>query len=159
MNKKNVWMGAAAAACVIGSGSLVMTVMAAPRPGVEADVGNGAPTRVLLDNDTLRVTLVSFPKGFKREGGLRRRMEQLIVYVDDGEFKVIPQPGAERAPRSTGRGPESPITLEGEVSRGLHPKGTIAWHPKDSLTPTLVTSRAYRALYIEMKKSPEEMRK
>ena len=123
-----------------------------PEAQVEKDLGGGAPTRVLLDNNSLRVTLVSFPSGFRREGGLRRRLEQLIVYVDDGEFKVVPRPGAKPNPNAGKRGPESPITLDGEGTKnGMHPKGTIAWHPRDSLTPTLVTSHAYRALYIEFK--------
>lgn len=154
MKKKNLWiMGLAAATCVTAAGSAVVTFAASvPQPAVEKDVGNGAPTRVLVDNETMRVTLVSFPAGFKREGGLRRRMEQLIVYVDDGEFKVISQPGTKANPNAGKRGPESPIALDGEVSRGVHTKGTVAWHPKDSLTQTLVTSRAYRALYIETKR-------
>lgn len=157
--KKNAWMvGLVAVVCAAGTGAVVMltpartATAAAPEPQVEKDVGGGAPTRVLLDNEALKVTLVSFPAGFKRAGDLKRRMEQLIVYVDDGEFKVIPRPGARPNPNAGKRGPESPIALDGEVSHGVHTKGTIAWHPKDSLTPTLVTSRAYRALYIEMKK-------
>ena len=150
-------VGLVTAACVAGTGAVVMSVRIAAaadtQAQVEKDVGGGAPTRVLLNNDSMRVTLVSYPSGFKREGGLRRRMEQLIVYVDDGDFKVVPRPGAKPNPNAGQRGPESSITLEGELAKnGFHPKGTTAWHPKDSLTPSLVTTRAYRALYIETKK-------
>ena len=158
MWKRNAWIaGLVAAMCVAGTGSIAMlsrsAVAATSEAEVEQDVGGGAPTRVISENDSIRVTLVSYPAGFKREGGKRRRLEQLIVYVDDGAFKVIPRPGATPNPNAGKRGPESSITLEGEVAKGgFHPKGTTAWHPKDSLTPTIVTSRAYRALYIEFKR-------
>lgn len=124
---------------------------------VETELGGGAPTRVLLDNASVRVTLISYPAGFKRQGGMKRRLEQLIVYVDDGDFKVIPRPGARPrpavAPGERKVGPESSITLEGTLATGHpnHPRGTIAWHPKGSLTPSIETTRAYRALYIEFK--------
>lgn len=160
MKQKNtLWIvGLTAAACIATAGLAVTSIRSAAAadaaaPAVEKDVGGGAPTRVLIDNDSMKVTLVSYPSGFKRDGGLRRRMEQLIVYVDDGDFKVVPRPGAKPNPNAGQRGPESSITLDNEVAKnGFHPKGTVAWHPKDSLTPTLVTTRAYRALYVEMKK-------
>lgn len=124
---------------------------AAAQPPVEQEVGGGAPTKVLIDNASMRVTLVSFPADFIREGGQQRRMEQLIVYLDPGEFEVVGGSGNPR-PRTAGVGPESPITLQGTVSdSGVHPPGTVAWHPKDSLTSTLRIKRAYRALYIETK--------
>src|SRR5262245_30105811 len=113
MKRKNIWIvGLATAACAAAAGTAVMSAAASElQPAVEKDLGGGAPTRVLLDNETMRVTLVSFPAGFKREGGLRRRMEQIIVYVDDGEFKITPQPGAQPNPKpgpnAGKRGPES----------------------------------------------------
>jgi hypothetical protein len=158
IQKKNAWMVAlATTAFVAGAGCVTMltrTAHAAPAEAqVEKDLGGGAPTRVLLDNDTMRVTLVSFPAGFRREGGMKRRLEQLIVYVDDGEFKIVPPADAKPNPNAGKRGPESPVTLDGGATKnGMHPKGTVAWHPKGSLTPTLVTGGAYRALYIETKK-------
>ncbi len=125
---------------------------------VETELGGGAPTHVLLNNDSLRVTLISYPAGFKRVGGLKRRLEQLIVYVDDGDFKAMPRAGARpNPPPAAGPrkiGPESSITLDGTLATGHpnHPRGTIAWHPKGSLTPSIETTRAYRALYIEFKR-------
>jgi hypothetical protein len=113
------------------------------------------PTKTLIDNDKIQVNLVSFPKGFRREGGAPRPYDQLIVYLDPGDFKVIPRPGAAPPtnPAAAGlRTPESPIGLDGEVSKNPHQLGTSTWHPKGSMTPTLVTNAAYRALYIEIKK-------
>src|SRR3954468_19806668 len=112
----------------------------------------GPPTKTLIDNERLRVDLISFPKGFRREGGDKRPYDQLIVYLDPGDFTVIPKPGAAPNPNRAQRTPESPIGLDGEVSKNPHQLGTVTWHPKGSETPTLVTNAAYRALYIEIKK-------
>ncbi len=152
---------AAAVAASLISGTAILSIRAAAaaaagQPRVEEELGGGAPTKVLEDNGSMRVTLISYPAGFRREGGLRRRMEQLIVYVDDGDFQVIHSSDAKtRSPAAAPgqRGPESSITPDGGLTKnGFHPQGTVAWHPKDSLTPTIVTRRAYRALFIELKK-------
>jgi hypothetical protein len=161
-------MGVASAAVIAAgiSGLVIHGAFAADSNApVETELGGGAPTKVLLDNNSLTVTLISYPAGFKREGGMRRRAEQLIVYVDDGDFNIIPRAGAAPNPNAAKSnkgagggertiGPESSITLEGTLATGHpnHPKGTIAWHPKGSLTPSLETTRAYRALYIEFKR-------
>lgn len=145
---------------VSGAGALVLAVAltrqmdvmaAAIAPPVEQQIGGGAPSRVLIDNESMRVTLVAFPEGFIREGGQRRRLEQLIVYLEPGEFEVVgARSSTPAAPRVAG--PESPITPEGKLSdSGVHPPGTVAWHPEGSLTATLKMKRAYRALYIETK--------
>lgn len=154
MSKKSGLIVGLTAGTALGVvGSMLVTALADTQAPVEKELVAGAPKRVLIDNDSMTVTLVSFPEGFKREGGFKRRAEQLIVYVDDGEFKTVPRPGAAPNPNAGKRGPESPITPEGEVSRGgVHPRGTVAWHPKDSMTGTLQIGRAYRALYIELKK-------
>ncbi len=160
---RKTWAAALAATTVAAAGMTGIAVNSNARAAesqapVESELGAGAPTRVLLDNASLRVTLISYPAGFKREGGMRRRLEQLIVYVDDGDFKVIPRPGARPNPNfrpGAGTiGPQSSITPEGTLAEGHpnHPRGTIAWHPRDSLTPSIETTRAYRALYIEFKR-------
>ena len=64
----------------------------------------------------------------------------------------VPKPGAAPNQNRAQRTPESPIGLDGEVSKNPHQLGTVTWHPKGSETPTLVTNAAYRALYIEIKK-------
>ena len=160
--KQSAWtVGLVAAGSILGAGAVLTynqtAHAAAPEAQVEKDVGGGAPTKVVNENDNIRVTLVSYPSGFRRQGGFRRRADQVIVYIDDGDFKVEPRPGAKPNPtpnpNAGAGGPESSYTLDGVVAKnGFHPKGTTAWHPKDSLTPTIVTKRAYRALYIEMKK-------
>ena len=135
---------------------------AAAEAAVEKDLGGGAPTKVLLDNSKMRVTLITFQKGTVRQGDMQRRADQLIVYLDDGDFKTVPRPGAapnpNRGPRPTG--PVTcdpikdcgPIRLDGMPSANPHALGTIAWHPEGSLTPTLQVNSTYRALYVELKK-------
>ena len=165
---KKAWILGVASAAAIAAGVTGLAVHSAraadSQAPVETELGGGAPTRVLLDNNSLRVTLISYPAGFKREGGMQRRAEQLIIYVDDGDFNIIPRAGAAPNPNAKSKkgggggertiGPESSITLEGTLAQGHpnHPRGTIAWHPKGSLTPSLETTRAYRALYIEFKR-------
>ncbi len=169
MSKKNLLViGLVAAAFCGGVGSGLMmnqkVLAAAQDLPVEKDLGGGAPTRVLLDNSKMKVTLVTFQKDKLRQGDMRRRADQLIVYVDDGDFKMLPRPGAagapagNRPPRPTG--PVvcdpikdcGPIALDGNPSAGVHHTGTIAWHPEGSVTGNLVANATYRALYIELKK-------
>jgi len=124
-----------------------------PTLAAGAAMAGAPPTKVLIDNERLKVNLVSFPKDFHRDGGEKRANDTLIVYLDPGDFKVIPKPGAAPNPIARGeRTPESPIGLDGEVSKNPHKLGTVTWHPKGSEEPTLVTNAAYRALYIEIKK-------
>lgn len=168
MSKKNLFMaGLVAAGFVAGVGSGVTlnqnVLAAAQEVAVEKDLGGGAPTRVLLDNAKMMVTLVTFPKGYVRQGDMKRRADQLIVYVDDGDFEILPRPGA--TPNANPGGPRptgpvvcdavkdcGPIALDGNPSSGVHHPGTIAYHPVGSMTPTLQANSAYRALYIELKK-------
>ena len=169
MSKKNLFIaGLVAAGFVGGVGSGVMlnqnVLAAAQDVPVEKDLGGGAPTRVLLDNAKMTVTLITFPKDFVRKGDMKRRADQLIVYVDDGDFKFLPRPGA--TPNASANAPPrptgpvvcdpvkdcGPIALDGNPSSGIHHPGTIAYHPVGSMTNSLVANSTYRALYIELKK-------
>src|SRR5690348_14047898 len=60
---------------------------------VETDIGAGEASQLLIDNKKLRVTMVNFKKGTTRPGPVKRRSDQLIIYVDDGHLKTRPVPG------------------------------------------------------------------
>jgi hypothetical protein len=140
----------------------------------EKDVGGGAPTKVLIDNDRLRVTLVTFPKGFTRPGGVKRRADTLIAYIEPGDFKTGgagagggQRPGGARAGAAPVNRPGEPVTcdavkdcgpvgpdgnFESQSAQGkpLAP-GSVAYHPKGSNVGSLEINSTYRALYIELK--------
>jgi len=45
-----------------------------------------------------------------------------------------------------------PIGIDGNrTPGGIHPMGTVAYHPKGTKTGTIVSNNSYRALYIELK--------
>ena len=93
--------------------------------------GGGADQKVLVDNDVVRVNLVSFKKGFMRAGGLRRKNNQLLVYLDQGQFTL------------TGNG--KPNTQK------LVP-GSSVFHYRDSIVSESHIDEDYRVLFVEMKK-------
>ncbi len=131
-------------------------VQAAAAMEVETQVAGAAPTKVMIENDKVRVSLASYPQGFMRDGGKRRQYDQIIVWVDEGDY-TVPRPAGAPAtpgprPNAGERGPESAIALDGSVVSGKHPPGTVVWHPKDSRTPTMIINKAFRSLYIEIKK-------
>ncbi len=102
--------------------------------------GCGAPEKVLVDNDVVRVNLVSFPKDFVRCGHVKRRNHQLLVYIDPGDF-TLTWNGV------TGENQPPPK----EASKPLQP-GSIAFHPKESLVSDSHINNAYRVIFVEMKK-------
>ncbi len=102
--------------------------------------GGGAPQKLLLDNDVVRVNLVSFPKDFVRPGKLKRRYDQLLVYIDQSDFTLT---------WSGGRGePYKPSEMKASK---LEP-GSVAWHPRESLVSESHINNAYRVIFVEMKK-------
>ncbi len=159
-------IAAVAAVCVAAgaAGTLVASRVLAADAEVEANLGGGVPTRVLAENNRLRVTLVSFPKGNVREGGKARRADQLIVYIDDSDFKTVPRAGAVPNPnRGVQQRPAGPIVCDpvkdcgpvgidgNRTPVGIRPVGSVAYHPKGSITGTIVSNNSYRALYVELK--------
>src|SRR5690242_9565309 len=94
---KNWIVGLAGAALAAGA-MATLSVHSARAADAElpwqSDPGGGAPEKTLLENDALRVTLISFPAGFHRNGGERRPYDTLIAYIDEGDFKVMPRAGA-----------------------------------------------------------------
>jgi len=142
--------------------------MTAPDPAAaklprEPVVGGGAPTKILIDNDMIRANLVSFPTGFIRAGGYRRRLDTVIAYVDDAELKdvgpsqkqfdVVQQLDAH--PDAIAQCPPikdcDSVAPTGKWAKGPTVRGTVAWHQQDGYVERIQIGKAYRALYIELK--------
>jgi hypothetical protein len=103
--------------------------------------GCGAPEKVIVDNEVVRVNLVSFPKGFDRCGQVKRRNHQLLVYLDPGDF-TITRSG------STGQ----PTKADPARQRKPLPPGSAVFHARDSVVSDTHINNAYRILFVEMKK-------
>jgi hypothetical protein len=99
--------------------------------------GGGAPQKTIIDNDKVKVNLVSFKKGFVRPGGVKRRYDTLLVYVDPGRFTI------------TKSGAGTPVA-EPRPQR-LAP-GSSVFHNKESIVSEIHVDEDYRVLFIEMKK-------
>jgi len=102
----------------------------------EEQVGGGAPFKVLLDNDTVRATLISMPKGHMRQGGVKRKLDQLLVYIDDAKYSHLATPG----------------TQFDKESQSVAPAGKITWHDKDTTIGTIRIDEPYRVMYVEIKR-------
>jgi len=142
--------------------------MSAPDPEAmklppEPAAGGGAPIQVLLDNDQVRATLISYPQDFIRPGGFRRRADTLIVYIDDAKLE-LPGPAQRQYSVIRSLNHPNPIAVcdpikdcdsvgpNGQwVNGSTLVTGTVAWHPKDGFVNKLRIAHAYRALYIELK--------
>ena len=98
--------------------------------------GHGAPQKTLLDNEVVRVNLVAFQKGFKRSGGMKRRYDQLLVYVDQGGYTLT---------TSNGKPMAKP------ASHKVAP-GSSIFHRRESVINDSVIDQDYRVLFIAMKK-------
>ncbi len=99
--------------------------------------GGGAEQVVLVDNDVVRVNLVSFKKGFTRPGALLRKNDQLLVYVDKGAFTI--QKSGNKTP------------VEKPEPQRLLP-GSSVFHYRDTVVSESHIDEDYRVLFIEMKK-------
>lgn len=124
--------------------------------------GGKVPLTVLIDNDKVRVNLLTFPQGYRRSAHFTRRSDQLIVYLDDGRLQSLPEAArpasqSNEAPGQPVRcGPIhqecGPVTPEGTApAGGLEPRGSVSWRPKGSDASPLRVLKGYRALYIELK--------
>ena len=109
----------------LGTGQLVSTSALA--------VG-GLPTKVLLDNDRVKITEVYFAPGARREGGWIRAGDQVIVWLDEASYDASDANGS--APQFYRRN-----------------QGSILWHPKGETAPLLVNKgeKPFRELVIELK--------
>lgn len=145
-------------------GTMTSPDAAAAQLPYEQVTGGGAPARALIDNEQVRVNLISFPKDFIRPGNLRRRYDTVIVYVDDGKLADVGPPPAKYAVvqafshHPNARAVCDPIkdcdsvAPDGKWAHGSPTlRGTVAWHPKDGYVENLRIGQAYRAMYIELK--------
>jgi len=98
--------------------------------------GHGAPQKILIDNDVVRVNLVAFKKDFKRSGGMKRRYDQLLVYVDQGAYTLLTANGK---------------AIENPPSHKVAP-GSSVFHRRESVLNDTRIDQDYRVLFIEMKK-------
>jgi hypothetical protein len=103
--------------------------------------GCGAPEKVLVDNEVVRVNLVSFPTGFDRCGGVKRRNNQLLVYLDPGDYTL-----------TTSGSSGKPIKVDPNAPRKPLAPGSAVFHARDTVVSTSHVNNAYRVLFIEMKK-------
>jgi hypothetical protein len=164
--RRGTWIAAFAATFAVGIGAGLVTpiVVKAAIPGgmpdgvavgSEVKVGiEGAPTRLLIDNENVRVSLVTFPAGFKSPPGSKREYDQVLVWLDGGSVTPIKPGTAPQAP--TQRGPQSQTALDGSVVPAGTPKpvDAVVWHPKGgNVGPVEIEGKPLRLLYIEIKKS------
>jgi hypothetical protein len=104
----------------------------------------------------------------------------LIAYVDEGDFKVIPRAGARSGAPAAKANPTTansarragqpaqcssdaakdcgPVGPDGNFEAQPLAVGTITYHPKGSVTPTINVGHPYRALYIEIKQPGSSMK-
>lgn len=156
MSKKTLAFGFAVGTVVgcsmalFGSGVLAAgadpALLTAAKLGITAyedddKVGSGgAPQKILLDNDVVRVRLVSFPAGFNRPGKLKRRYDQVLAYIDTSDYTI------------TWNGvPGEAVPPEKQKASRLAP-GSVVWHPRETVVSDSHVNSPYRVLFIEMKK-------
>ncbi len=97
--------------------------------------GGGAAQKTLIDNDAVKVILVDFKKGFVRPGGVKRRYNTLLVYVDPGRYTITKGAGQPTAnPRPAKLAP-----------------GSAVFHRKESIVSESHIDEDYRVLFVEMK--------
>jgi hypothetical protein len=101
----------------------------------DTEGGGGAYQKTLIDNDKLKVILVGYKKGFVRPGGMKRRHDTLLVYVDPGRYTI------------TKTGANTPVKM---APHKLAP-GSVVFHRKDSVVSEVHVNEDYRVLYVEMK--------
>jgi hypothetical protein len=140
MNKKTFSILAAGALVAgVSVGAVTTQVIAAAATAdipYEGQVGGGAPFKIVEDNDVLRATLISMPKGQMRQGGVKRKTDQILIYIDDAKYSHLATPG----------------TQFDRESQTVVQKGKVTWHDKDTVVGTLRVDEPYRVMYVELKR-------
>jgi hypothetical protein len=141
--KSYVGCAVAATAVVVGAAiaGIAASRVTAAEPGAavkyEEQIGGGAPTKVVQDNDVLRATLITFPKGQVRQGGVKRKSDQVLIYIDKAKFTHLPTPGTQ-------------FTAE---TQSTEEPGQVTYHAKDSVVGTIRVDEPYRVMYVEIKRA------
>ena len=144
MSKKFFAAYAMAAAIVIGGSGLAGIMSShvtaaepkAPSSPPDERITGGAPAKVLQDNDVLKATLVSFPKGYVLKGGEKRQLDQVLIYIDKAKYSNLPTPGTK-------------VTTEASATNDA---GQISYLDKGTVVGSLRVEEPYRALYVEIKR-------
>ena len=95
--------------------------------------GASLPSRVMLENDKVKVTEVTYEPGVPRERYLRPS-DQIIVFLDNCRYRRTDSASGEKTVRE-------------------RKSGDVIWHNKGEDAPVLenLEARPYRTLVIELK--------
>jgi hypothetical protein len=154
MSRTTLLTAAVAAAALASVAIIAPPSTRAASTSVDELDGGKVPLTVLIDNDKVRVSLLTFPPGYERAGHLRRRSDQLIVYLDDAAPRA---PMGEQPGQPVHCGPINqdcgPVTPDGTApaANALEPRGTVSWRPRGNDAGPFRIAKGYRALYIELK--------
>jgi hypothetical protein len=99
--------------------------------------GLGAPQKTLIDNSAMKINLVAFQKGFMRPGGVKRKYNTLLVYVDEGRYTIT---------RSGGASAPNPNPRPAKMA-----PGSSVFHWKESIVSESRIDEDYRVLFVMMK--------
>lgn len=131
--------GAVAIIAASGFAGVMKARAAGPVPAevkYEEQVGGGAPFKVVFENEVLKATLISMPKGHVRQGGVKRKLDQILIYIDPAKYSHLPTPG----------------TQFDKESQSIVEAGKMTWHDKDTTVGTIRVDEPYRVMYVEIKR-------
>ncbi len=103
---------------------------------VATEGGGGAPQKTLLDNDVVKVNLAAFKKGFVRPGGVKRRYDTMLIYVDPGRYTIVK--------RANG------VPVEHPAADKPAP-GSVVFHRRESIVSESHIDEDYRVLFVMVK--------
>lgn len=89
-------------------------------------------TRVLVDNDKVRVRLLSYPAGYEGSAQLPRHVDQLLVYLDEAQVRGAPdsQPPGQPETRAS---------------------GSVSWLSRNAALAPIHVESAFRVVDVELK--------
>lgn len=129
-------VGAIAIVAASGLAGVMKARAAGPVPADEEQVGGGAPFKVMFENDVMKATLITMEKGHIRQGGVKRKLDQILIYIDPAKYSHLPTPG----------------TQFDKESQSVVEAGKITWHDKGTTVGTIRVDEPYRVMYVEIKR-------
>ena len=121
-----------------GAGGLIRGCLSAAlmAAGLSAIASGASPasvsTRVLIDNNKLRVRLLTYPAGYRGSAQLAHRADQLLVYLDEAHLQ--------------GAAPSEPAG-----SDDMRASGSVSWLPHEASVAPIRAESAFRLIDIELK--------